>query len=194
MANGHAPQRRMRADARRNRDRLLGATREAFAEHGTEASLEDIARRAGVAIGTLYSHFPTRHALLEALLREQVEALAEKAGQLLDHPSPLEALVAWAHAAVAHTNTYRGLAASMMSGLGYENSELHAACQALIQAGERVLARAQQAGAVRPDVPATDLFALINAVAWAGEQLPPEQAERLVGYAVDGLRPMPARE
>ncbi|MCI2417885.1 TetR/AcrR family transcriptional regulator [Saccharopolyspora sp. K220] len=180
----------MRADARRNRDRLLAATGEAFAEHGTDAALEDIARRAGVAIGTLYSHFPTRHALLEALLREQVEALGDKASQLLDHPSPLEALIEWAHAAIAHTATYRGLAASMMTGLGYENSELHAACQALIQAGERVLARAQQAGVVRPDVAASDLFALINAVAWAGEQVPSEQGARLLGYVIDGLRPM----
>ena len=191
MTGGQAPQRRMRADARRNRDRLLAETSAAFSEHGTEASLEDIARRAGVAIGTLYGHFPTRHALLEALLSERVEALRDKARGLLDHPSPQEALVIWARAAMAHTGAYRGLAASMMRGLGYENSELHAACQALISAGEQLLARAQQAGAIRTDAEASDLFALINAIAWAGEQVPPEQGDRLLSFVIDGLRPAP---
>ena len=80
----------MRADARRNYERLLEEARRAFAEHGVEASLEDIARRAGVGIGTLYRHFPTRDALLEALLRDRFDTQAERARELLAHPEPLD--------------------------------------------------------------------------------------------------------
>ncbi|MER6947212.1 helix-turn-helix domain-containing protein [Nonomuraea sp. NPDC000554] len=186
---GPAPQRRMRADARRNYERLLAEAATVFAEHGVDASLEDIARRAGVANGTLYSHFPNRQALLEALMRDRMQTLSEKARDLLDHPSAHEALVIWARAAIAHTTMYRGLAASLMRSVEDETSELHTACQSVLTAGEQLLKRAQAAGTVRGDATASDLYALINAVAWAGEQTSAAQGERLLAFSIDGLRP-----
>ncbi|MET7337263.1 TetR family transcriptional regulator [Nonomuraea sp. NPDC005650] len=186
---GPAPRRPMRADARRNYERLLAEAAAAFAEHGVEASLEDVARRAGVANGTLYSHFPTRQALLEALMRDRMEALAGAARDLLDQPDAREALISWARAGIAHAAMYRGLATSLMRSIEDETSELHAACQAVLTAGERLLERAQAAGAVRPDATASDFYTLINALAWAGEQTTPAQGERLLAFAIDGLRP-----
>ncbi|WP_406315702.1 TetR/AcrR family transcriptional regulator [Streptosporangium sp. NBC_01639] len=184
---GPAPQRRMRADARRNYERLLSEAATVFAEHGVEASLEEIARRAGVANGTLYSHFPTRQALLEALLRSRMQTLSGSARDLLDHPSAHEALIIWTRAVVAHAMVYRGLAISMMRSIEDETSQLHAACQAVLTGGERLLNRAQAAGTVRGDATAADLYALINAVAWAGEQTSPAQAERLLSFGIQGM-------
>ncbi|MGW4792146.1 TetR/AcrR family transcriptional regulator [Nonomuraea sp. NPDC004297] len=183
-----APQRRMRADARRNYERLLAEAATIFAEHGVEASLEEIARRAGVANGTLYSHFPTRQALLEALLRDRMRTLSDTARDLLDHPSVDEALIIWAQAAMAHTTVYRGLTTSLMRSIEDESSMLHAACQAVLTAGEQLLNRAQAAGTVRADATASDLYALINAAAWAGEQTSPAQGERLLSFGIDGMR------
>ncbi|WP_405793579.1 TetR/AcrR family transcriptional regulator [Streptomyces sp. NBC_01506] len=186
---GPPPRRRMRADARRNYERLLTEAGAAFAEHGAGASLEDIARRAGVANGTLYAHFPTRQALLEALMGDRMRALAGTAHELMDHQSPHEALLLWARAAMAHTNAYRDLAISLMRALEDETSELYAACRSVLDAGEQLLGRAQQAGVAREDATASDLYALINAVAWAGEQTSTAQAERLLSFAMEGLRP-----
>jgi AcrR family transcriptional regulator len=183
-----AGQRRMRADARRNYERLLAEAEIAFTEQGTDVSLEYVARRAGVAIGTLYGHFPTRQALLEALMRGRVETLGARARELLHHPSPEEALYTWARAAVAHTSVYQGLATSLMSSFEAEDSALHAACQVVVSAGELLLTRAQQAGVIRADASAADLFTLISAIAWTSEQVPAEQAERLLSFALDGLR------
>ncbi|GAA3104806.1 TetR/AcrR family transcriptional regulator [Streptosporangium carneum] len=192
MSPAEAP-RRMRADARRNYERLLAEAEAVFAEQGTEASLELVARRAGVAIGTLYGHFPTRHALLEALMRGHVEALETGARELLDHPSPQEALTVWARAAMRRTASYQGLAASLMSGFETEESALHSACRSVVSAGGLLLERARRAGAVRADVSASDLFALISALAWTSEQVPQDQAERLLSFTLDGLRPVTDR-
>ena len=183
-----APRRRMRADARRNYDRLLAEAASAFAEHGADFSLEQIARRAGVANGTLYGHFPNRRALLEALMGDRMRALAENGEEQLGSSSPFEGLAAWARAAMAHTALYRGLGAQLMQAVEDESSELHAGCKAVLAAGERLLERAQEAGDVRRDVTAEDLYALVNAVAWAGEQGSPAQGERLLALGLDGLR------
>jgi AcrR family transcriptional regulator len=186
----NTPQRRMRADARRNYERLLAEAEVAFRERGTEASLEEIARRAGVSIGTLYGHFPTRQALLEAMLHERIDRLVATAEELLTHPSPGEALARWARATVAHMSPYRGLATSLLSGLKDENSALYQACQQMTAAGERLLDRARAAGLVRAEAGAADMFALINAAAWVREQVPDEQGDRLLAFMLDGLRPV----
>src|SRR5689334_19412744 len=112
----------MRADARRNYERLLAEAEAAFRERGTEASLEEIARRAEVSIGTLYGHFSTRQALLEAVLHHSIDRLVATAEELLTHPSPGEALARWAHAITAHMSDYRGLATSLLSSLKDENN------------------------------------------------------------------------
>jgi AcrR family transcriptional regulator len=186
----NTPQRRMRADARRNYERLLAEAEVAFRERGTGASLEEIARRAGVSIGTLYGHFPTRQALLEAMLHERLDRLVATAEELLTHPSPGEALARWARATVAHMSPYRGLATSLLGGLKDENSALYRACQQMTAAGERLLDRARTAGLVRAEAGAADMFALINAAAWVREQVPAEQGDRLLAFMLDGLRPV----
>ncbi|MEV4135041.1 helix-turn-helix domain-containing protein [Dactylosporangium sp. NPDC049742] len=191
MNAANTPHRRMRADARRNYERLLAEAEIAFRERGTEASLEEIARRAGVSIGALYGHFPTRQALLEATLHESIDRLVAAAEELLMHPSPGQALAQWAHATAAHMSAYRGLATSLLSCLKDENNPLYRACQQMTAAGERLLDRARAAGLVRAEASAADMFALINAAAWAREQVPDEQGDRLLAFMIDGLRPVP---
>ncbi|GLZ39152.1 TetR/AcrR family transcriptional regulator [Actinokineospora sp. NBRC 105648] len=177
----------MRADARRNYERLMDQARAAFAERGTEASLEDIAGAAGVGIGTLYRHFPTRQDLLEALLREQFDALAATGRDLLDDVSAGAALVTWVSAFVAMTSTYRGLTAALTATLRDESTTLHAACVSMRAVATALLERAQQAGAVRADVSASDFLILISGVAWAYEHVVEESPRRLLDLVFEGL-------
>ncbi|MFR9722009.1 TetR/AcrR family transcriptional regulator [Streptomyces sp. MS19] len=187
MTPSASPPRRMRADARRNRERLLAEAREVFEEQGAQASLELVARRAGVAIGTLYGHFPTRGALLEALLRDRQEAVHELGDTLAADPEPGAALARWMRAVTAHGAVYSGLAGQYLGSLEDTASELHAACTRMSAAGELLVARARSAGAVRQDVTAQDVFALISAAAWLRDQLPAEQADRQLNFMIDGL-------
>jgi AcrR family transcriptional regulator len=179
-------QRPQRADARRNYQRLLATARTAFAERGPEASLDDIARRAGVGSGTLYRHFPTRQALLEAVYRDQVEELCAQADELLGSRPPGEALGAWLRGVASHVATKRGLA----DVIG-KDSEVFLYCRGRIRdAGGRLLSRAQQSGEVRADANLDDLFKLIHGISVATEQAPDgtDQADRLVALVMDGLR------
>ncbi|MEV4516283.1 helix-turn-helix domain-containing protein [Dactylosporangium sp. NPDC049525] len=178
-----------RVDARRNHDLLLAAAREAFAAHGTDASLRDIARQAGVGIGTLYRHFPTREALLEALLRSRFDALRDRAGELSAAAAPGEALLEWLSELAAGSVTYRGLPESVMTALRDEGSQLHASCAGMRAAGGRLLERAQAAGEVRGDVTAAQLLALAAGLAWAGEQSadPSDMVRNLLSIAAHGL-------
>ncbi|MER6514103.1 helix-turn-helix domain-containing protein [Nonomuraea sp. NPDC001636] len=175
-----------RKDARRNYERLLTSARAAFAEHGVGASLNDIARTAGVGNVTLYRHFPTRQALLEALLGESLRGLRTRSDELLASPSPSGALITWLTAAVEHATAYRGLVDALVDSLADPASELHATCQAVKAAGAQLLTRAQQAGAIRPDVGASALFSLIASVAWAVERTP-EHRDQLLAVMFDGL-------
>ncbi|CCH31706.1 helix-turn-helix domain-containing protein [Actinosynnema sp. NPDC047251] len=178
-----------RADARRNRERLLAAADAAFGEHGTTASLEAVARRAGVAIGTLYGHFPTRRALIGALLHDRHEALLALAGHLRETVPPAQALERWIEAVVAHAATYRGLAAELTGGADDTASELADACHRMTDASQAFVTTAREAGAIRAEVTGADVFALINAAAWLREHTSAERSERLVRFTVDGLRP-----
>jgi AcrR family transcriptional regulator len=181
----------MRADARRNYERLLTAAKAAFAEQGAEASLDEIARRAGVGIGTLYRHFPTRLALQEAVIRDHTEALRALAEDLLVSPSPGDALATWLRAKLRQAATYRGLGGAVMNTVLDDETDLAATCKAMKSAATALLTRAQQAGAVRADLDASSLMRLINAIALATEQAPdgPAQADRLLSLVLDGLRP-----
>lgn len=178
-----------RADARRNHERVLAAARDVFTQHGAGASLNDIARRAEVGPATLYRHFPTREALLEALLADRYDDLAAQAHELPGHLSPYDAVTAWLRAFMAHVTTFRGLAAPVKTALDDETSALSAACHAMQAAWQELLARAQRAGALRADVHATDLLRLANAIAWATEELPGStiQADRLLRLALEGF-------
>ncbi|GAA3162482.1 TetR/AcrR family transcriptional regulator [Nonomuraea salmonea] len=185
----------MRADARRNYDRILAAAAAAVAEHGAEASLEEIARRAGVGSATLHRHFPSRQLLLEAVFRDKVEALCATAAGLAAEPGPGQALAAWLRAVARHVVTNRGLAASLMRGAHDGDPSLGATCHTMIiDAGADLLARACRANAVRPDVSITDLLTLVNAICLAVEHEPDgqAQADRLLTLALTGVRPQPS--
>jgi AcrR family transcriptional regulator len=186
----------MRADARRNYERLLSAALAAFAEHGADdASLEEIARRAGVGIGTLYRHFPTRRALLEAVYRDQVEALRARAEELRESESPADALAAWLRALVSFSSTKHSLTTALLETLG-KDSELLSACSMVIcGAADTLLTRAQQAGVVRADADPLDVIRLVHAVNIATQRGPtdPGQTDRMLGLILDGLRPQPPR-
>lgn len=160
----------MRADARKNRDHLLAVAGSAITEQGVEVSLRDIARRADVGLATLLRHFPTREALLEALLRTSFEELTARADELETANPPEDALVSWLHDCVAWTTEYRGVTELMAAAIDDPASALHAACTTLRAAGSRLLTRAQSAGGVRDDIDGADLFALIAALAWLGDQ------------------------
>ncbi|MEU6315612.1 helix-turn-helix domain-containing protein [Streptomyces sp. NPDC047014] len=179
-----------RADAQRNRERLLDAARQVVAEEGTQASLRDVARRAGVGLGTLYRHFPTRDDLLEALLRVRFDELASLADALLDDDDPAErSLAAWLGAFTVGASAARGLPASLMATLGDPDSALHASCLSMREAAGRLLRAAQDTGRIRPDVDGTDLFALVNALGWITDQAPSIAARRehLLTLVMDGL-------
>lgn len=186
--------RAMRADAQRNYQRLLSAANEAFADHGADdASLEEIARRAGVGIGTLYRHFPTRQALLEAVYRDQVEALRVRAVDLLQSGAPDEALAIWLRALVDFGRTKRSLASALLATLDKESELLSSSGAIMRESATALLTRAQQAGMVRADASASDLLRLVHAISMAIERPPADdgQAGRLLGLVVDGLRPQP---
>ncbi|KAA0943134.1 TetR/AcrR family transcriptional regulator [Streptomyces apricus] len=160
----------MRADARKNRDHLLAVAGAALTEEGVDVSLRDIARRADVGLATLLRHFPTREALLDALLRTSFDELTARAAELETSGSPEEALLVWLRDCVAWTTEYRGVTVLMAAAIEDTDSALHASCVTLRAAGARLLARAQAAGAARGDIDGTDLFALIAALAWLGDQ------------------------
>ncbi|WP_433256447.1 TetR/AcrR family transcriptional regulator [Streptosporangium sp. CA-135522] len=180
----------MRADARRNRDRVLGAARTVFSEHGTDASLRDVARRAGVGIGTLYRHFPTREALLEALVGHGFDGLSAAAEELLTAESPGDALISWLRDLAAGTTTYHGLPASVMAAVHDEESWLHESCAAMRAGGARLLTRAQEAGAVRSDVTMEELLALVAGISWVSERIPAQAdlADRLLSLTMEGVQ------
>jgi AcrR family transcriptional regulator len=184
-----APQRRMRADARRNYDLLVARAAEAFTERGADdVSLEEIARRAGVGIGTLYRHFPTRQALLEAVFRDQVDVLARQAEELREVP-PAEALEQWLRIMLAFGRTKRSLNASLLSTLGKE-SEVYSLCGQLLRENMvRQVERAQEAGLVRRDIQPADVMRLVHGLIMADNAAPGDegQAERMLSLVVAGL-------
>lgn len=181
----------MRADARRNYDRIVAAAESLVAEHGAEASLEEIARHAGVGSATLHRHFPSRQLLLEVVFKGRVEALCAKAHDLLSAPDPGAALVTWLRAVGAHAVANRGLGASLMHGARDGDPSLGSTCHAMItSAGEELLDRARHVNAVHRDVTITQLLKLVSAIALATEDEPdgPDEADQLLDLAIDGVR------
>ncbi|GIH17497.1 TetR family transcriptional regulator [Rugosimonospora africana] len=182
----------MRADARRNRGRLIVAARQAFTEHGPEASLDEIAKRAGVGPGTLYRHFPTRESLLAAVYLDDIEALSAQADRLLDSDlSPSEALSAFLLIQLDYVKVKRGLGAAVKAMLGMDAPTMTYCRDTLRGALGRLMDPARQAGLIRADVEPADVLRLTHGVAMACESAP-DDGERLLGYVIDGLRPPPA--
>ena len=161
----------MRADARRNYDKILTAARQAFTEHGSTASLDDIAKRAGVGPGTLYRHFPTRDALLDALMRNWVERIRSDSREVIESGEPAElALATWFTTFVGHVGLYRGAAAKFVSAMDDENSPIYRKCQILDAANDEVIAYAAAQGTLRDGVDSREVMRLVTGVAAVVDQ------------------------
>ncbi|WP_194912931.1 TetR/AcrR family transcriptional regulator [Catenulispora rubra] len=179
----------LRADAARNRALLLTAAADEFAEHGLEASVADIARRAGVGKGTVFRHFPTKDDLIAAIVLDRVEDLRAVGERLLTAEDPGAALLEFLIAA-GHQRQQRDL--SFLMAAGELKPEVKQAQAALFQAIEDLVARARAAGAVRPDVTGTDVFLLMcapNYVSGYVPDAPPDLWRRYLAIIFDGLRP-----
>ncbi|WP_235926811.1 TetR/AcrR family transcriptional regulator [Actinokineospora pegani] len=180
-----------RADGRRNYDAILQAARTAFAGRGTGASLEDIAKSAGVAIGTLYGHFPTRETLVEASVREQLDQLEQAAATLAEEREALPALTSWMRLAVEHCSTYRGLASFLAGSAHSPGAPLHRSSATMHAAAAPLLAGAKAAGHIADGVSTDELYQVITAAAWVRENSPADvdHSVRLLEFLTAGMAP-----
>jgi AcrR family transcriptional regulator len=181
--------RKPRADAIRNRERVLEAAKAVFSAGGADASLEAVARRAGVGIGTLYRHFPTRESLYEAVYRREVEQLGELADELKNGPEPVDALRCWLRSNVEFVATKKGMAAALAIA-AQASPELHSyTFDRLTKAVGTLLDRAVAAGAIRSDVSPEDLLRALVGMCYLHDQ-PGWQSTvlRLLDVFIDGLR------
>ncbi|GAB3243036.1 TetR/AcrR family transcriptional regulator [Kineosporia babensis] len=186
------PARPKRADARRNYDQIVAAAEVEIARAGARASLEEIARKAGVGSATLHRHFPTRWALFDAVFHDQVEMLCRRAEELAGAQEPVEALADWLKAVAFYGATSRGLASALLVNVARTGTPSGSNCDVMLgEAAERLLQRAQQDGGVRLDVASCDLLTLVNAVSLATETHPDPgpEAARLTELALAGIRP-----
>ncbi len=181
----------MRADAARNRAKVLDAAACAFELHGPDASLEEIAQRAGVGIGTLYRHFPDRQSLMVGLYRERLEALSDLGVALLESADPYGALREWLGHQLVMNRTHQAVAASAIIAMLDDPGGRPTTCEAMQEVGDRLLARAIAAGQVRDDVTASDLARMVSAIALASDRAPEGGCvcgDRLFDVMMDGLR------
>jgi AcrR family transcriptional regulator len=179
-------QRPQRADARRNYEKLVSAARDVFAEDGAAATLDDIARRAQVGPATLYRHFPTRQHLLEAVYLGEVEAVSRAAADLADLP-PWDALVQWLREFMRYAATKRAVAQEMLSYIDQDAEVFRASRAAITSAGDALLQRAQEDGAVRSDTSFRDIARLLGGIAGI-RGAEPAEIDRALDIVLDGLR------
>lgn len=181
-------ERKPRIDSLRNRERLLDAAKEVFSVGGRDASLEAVAQRAGLGIGTLYRHFPTREVLFEAVYRREVEQLADLAETLKTNPAPVQALRLWLRSNVSFVATKKGMAQALALA-AYRPPELSAySSDRLTRAVGDLLGRAIEAGEVRPDVVPEDLLRVLVGMCMMNDQPGwQESVLRLIDIFVDGL-------
>ena len=179
-----------RADAQRNRERLLTAAETAFNAQGAGASLDDIAKAAGVGNATLYRHFPTRAKLLEAVYDQRIAELCAVAAELAQLAAPARALHEWLRAVIAHVTDRRALTDAFLAAyegpVGIEPPQFAAWHNALFDAGRPLLAAAQDAGTARRDLDIAEVLALVTGVARAGS---PAQADRFLSVLLEGITP-----
>lgn len=179
----------MRADAVRNRELLVATAAVAFEERGADAPLEDIAKRAGVGIGTLYRHFPTRDVLLEAVYRREVETLCDGVAELRAGSEPVDALAQWMRAFVVYVARKRGMAMALKAALGPENTlfaDSHARIRESLGA---LVGDAVDAGQIRADVDPLDLMRAMSGICMAADpSASSDGTTRIVELLLDGLR------
>ncbi|HLU58194.1 MAG TPA: helix-turn-helix domain-containing protein [Pseudonocardia sp.] len=184
MGADRPPARSERADARRNRERLLSAAEEIFLAEGAEAPLDAVAKRAGVGIATLYRHFPTRQDLLEALLADTYDRLGAQARDMLSAESPGQALLDWLRAFISQVTAFHGMASSALATL--ETARLSDSCHRMRLSGETLFLRAQAVGEAPADLAFIDVLRLVGAIAVAAER-DPATADRLLAVAARGF-------
>ncbi|MCK9921579.1 TetR/AcrR family transcriptional regulator [Frankia sp. AgPm24] len=182
-----------RADVRRNRRRLLDAARAAFTEGGVDAPPAEIARRAGVGVGTLYRHFPDRASLVDAVLGDRYDTLRDEADRLLDAcaaSGAFAALTTWLDLFACHLALFQGMADSLRPTLLEPAVDAARGCDAMLAAWDRLFTRAQQTGAIRRDARPRDILRAVNALRWATQGTPTatDEADRLRALLLDGLR------
>lgn len=184
----------MRADAQRNYAILLKAARAAVSERGADISLEDIARSAGVAIGTLYRHFPTRQALLEAVFLDETNALKMRAEELASAPVPLDALITWLRLQMDFAARGRSMGAAVMAAKHVPGTSIYDANKSMHEAGEVLVLRARDAGQIRTDVHILDVIRLVYGIALVNEHASdPDGANRMLDLVIAGIRTKPSQ-
>jgi AcrR family transcriptional regulator len=181
--------RKPRADSARNRQLLIDAAKAAFAEIGLMVSLEEIARRAGVGIGTLYRHFPSREAVMEAVYRREVQQLVEAVPQLLQASPAGEALHQWMHLFVNYIATKRLIAPSLGTAIGRSSAPNSSPAELITRAISILVKRAVSSGDVRKDIDPSDLLRALVGVSYGNPDAGWEaSARRLIDILMDGLR------
>jgi AcrR family transcriptional regulator len=182
--------RKPRADGVRNRDRLLEVAKAAFTREGTDINLDDIAKRAGFGVGTLYRHFPTRDALIEAVYRAEVERLAEAATRLSQRHSPLEALREWMRLFVDYIGTKQLIAPALNAMVGGPSQLYATSGELVITAIQSLVGRAVKSGDIRPDLDPIDLLrALVGVANVAASPNWEASAKRLIDILLLGSKP-----
>ncbi|MFC5186591.1 TetR/AcrR family transcriptional regulator [Actinomadura harenae] len=185
----------LRADARRNREKLVTAAGKVFARRGLAAPLEDVAREAGVSIGTLYNHFPTRDGLVDAVFQDRLTAVDRVAADALDAPDPWDGFVVFVEGVFALQAEDRGLNEALARRFTAE-SGMEEACGRGMRDLDRIIGRARDAGALRPDFEVTDVALLVlgmSRVIGESMEVAPGAWRRCLGFFLDGLRPEAAR-
>lgn len=180
----------MRADARRNYERIVATAREMFTEQGADVPLDVIARRAGVGNATLYRHFPTRDVLVEAVYRPDIEHLASSALELIVEHPPREALELWVREQFVPAQEQHGFAVVLKDALARAPEIFSASKKRFNDATNRLIAAARHAGAIRGDIPTRDILRMAHGIAVASKA-EPEARERMIAVMFDGLRPAP---
>jgi AcrR family transcriptional regulator len=188
-AAGEAKQRPLRADAQRNRDKLIEVATTAFTENGVDVALEEIARRADVGIGTLYRNFPTREALVLAVYRKQIDGLRVAARELPKTLGPADALREWMRGFVEYGAVKRGLVALLKSMMETETNLFDQARATLLESAGELMTAAADAGEIRPDIAPADVIRALGGICMATDR--PDAgtaAMSLVDLVFDGLR------
>lgn len=185
----------MRVDAQRNYASLLSAARVAVAERGADIVLEDVARAAGVAIGTLYRHFPTRQDLLEAVFLDETNELKMQGEELASAPVPFDALINWLRLQMDFAARGRSMGAAIMAAKHVPGTRIYAANKAMHEAGQALLLRAQAAKQIRANVRLVDVVRLVYGIVMINEHASdPDGVNRMLDLVIAGIRTGPSRD